>query len=731
MLTKRGSDPPFDLQMLIKQRMTMTGLRQLLPQIVYFPKHEPFHWGWRNGSCCSFKKECIAKSKTRRTLHLLHQQWAKGDVVQRLFLAVAVLLLPFLLFVFTLICLIFLSLTLIEMLGGTVLAPRFAMEYLNWLSKDLFYLREALMFWAAVGALLSWLSRLSARLSSRMRVVQALCGRILLGSGLFIAIGLFLWVLALQWAGLANSSTASTFLGLLPFNDPIAHWGGGREFLATGQWDDWVGRRPVSAAMRLLTLSGGSYTGMIVVQTMACAFAVWLAARSVGKRYGLWSSVIFFGFAFGSIYPYLCSPMSETLGLTLAMLCIPLLLHGLCSRSLPWLIAGAGGIWLSLLCRMGAMFVIPCLGLWFLWICRDNMRKMATVCAILFLILFTGLAYNAVLKHCYVTSEASTASNLSYSFCGLTLGGEWDIPLEMYKKELEGRSEAETASFLYRKGWENLQQQPGVFFNALFTSMEKFYHSHRYVYSHFTLNKITKFLRRAALLGVLYWFLRRRLDGEASFYIAALSGIMLSSAVTMGSDGMRTMLNSFVFFWMIAATGGMAPLFQSKAALKYSHTKEACTALALFLFLLTAGLSVPALVAQSTSPLPTSVHGGLVKRNATWDTSTTITVRGGGWLAGFLVVPDNTPIPKDVPAVSLSQLTKALAIQWGKQTAPHHWPVAPFALLATSTQHIIVGDLRLLTEDAPWWRVTVAPFQRQPINDILYTIPLETMDITR
>src|SRR6266542_3202279 len=514
-------------------------------------------------------------------------------------------------------------------------------------------------------------------------------------------------ILSSHWLG--YDSGAFSIAGMAPYSDGAGYWSEAEEVLRGNPWTSISVQRPVAAALRLVLLYfGQNYTGMLLVQAGALSLAMCLAVLAVGRWRGVWAGAAFAGLAFTTLKTWIGSSSTEALGLILCLLSLPILITGLRRRSLPWLLVGLAGLWFTLLSRMGAMFLVPALGIWLLWAFRKQQGAWKKICLAGAIIAVSGLAYSYAYRNMYSDDDISLGGNFAYSFCGMTLGGDWHAPSAHYP-ELKQMGPVEQHTFLYGKAWENLRQDPKPFLRVIKQNIASFvtFRSHddslaRLIWSGYEVHPSGKAgyilpygILCLVILGARLIIVGRRLPGELSLYMAIFLGIWSSYAIVLRDDGIRVLSSAAPLLWLIGASFFVVP----EGILAFKGTGQALprqTPAKVCAVLLAAFLAIAFI-------LPACVGEGET-RQAPQDA-----LAGGASIAGLLVVPNGAPLPLDVPALSeerfkmlFTDKLPSLGYHIGPKAA---WPKPPFVLGSMLTNFIIGPPELLQKPEVDFWLV--------------------------
>jgi hypothetical protein len=624
--------------------------------------------------------------------------WRKSGRASQLSLGVSLALLPLPLLLASCISLAYIISILISLgLGHALPAaslPRFFPGLEGYLHAVSF--RNLFLGWAVIGALWSWLTAPRAiHAQALARTVKAFTARLARSGGLLCLTAAIFLILSSYWLG--YDSGAFSIAGTAPFVDAAGYWSEAEQVLRGNLWMTSISiQRPVAAALRIVLLYfGQNYTGMLLVQTGALSLAMCLAVLAVGRWRGVWAGAAFAGLAFTTLKPWIGASSTEALGLILCLLSLPILITGLRSRSLPWLLVWLAGLWFTLLSRMGAMFLVPALGLWLLRAFRKQQGAWKKILLAGAIIAVSGLAYSYAYRNMYSEGNISLGGNFAYSLCGMTLGGNWGTPYAHYP-ELKQMGSMEQHTFLYSKAWENLRQDPKPFLRVItqnitsFVAIRSHYDSLARLtwsgYEHHPWGKAGYILPYGILClvipGALLIIVGRCLPGELSMYLAIFLGIWSSSAIVLHDDGIRVLSSAAPLLWLIGASFFVVPegilAFKGAGQTLLRQTPAKVSAVLLAAFLAIAFI------------LPACINKGKT-RQAPQDA-----LAGGASIAGLLVVPNGAPLPLDVPALSEERFNMLFTDKLPYLRPKAAWPKPPFVLGSIEQPPFVLGNVQTI-----------------------------------
>ncbi len=367
-------------------------------------------------------------------------------------------------------------------------------------------------------------------------------------------IGMVAFALPVYEAWRGVRTRYATVGGLLPWSDALDYYRGALHLLETGLLDDWNARRPVNAALlavRLL-LTGGDLQLTIALQTVIVALACLMAAREVGRSFGLLSAVMFFATLLAFASDYTPTTLSETHGLAFGTLAFATLCRAATERSRRAFAVGMFVLSLALGARSGAFLVLPALLAWALvWLKskgEGRRSRLSWDAAIIGgVAALGGLAVPLLFHALWGTSGQLPQGNFSYTLYGMAVGGgPWtqiytDHP-ELFAGAGGGRGvEAE----IYRLAFEQIRTRPHLFAQAYFANLARF----PIVFLGIVPDHI---FAVASAIGLVFLLTARR-TATSALLLYAQAGILLSSPFLLTDGGRRVFAATVPFQCVFAA----------------------------------------------------------------------------------------------------------------------------------------------------------------------------------
>ena len=326
-------------------------------------------------------------------------------------------------------------------------------------------------------------------------------------------------------------------------------------------------RRPLAEAFRELTTlaAGYSYPGTLLVQLVLMGSALYLTSYTFVQWYGIWSGIGFAGFAFNIARPYLATTLTEPLGYIWGLLSLICFVQSVRQRSLPHALLGLATLTVALLMRMGALFAIPFMVLWFGYAFGKGIASRVRLIGLACAVVVAVVAANAALERLYGADGVGTGNNFAWTTCGLSVGMNWDGCNQLYQAELAKLpNERAQAKFLFAQTWRNFINKPTILLGQLWDNLGSFMRGlwgfmlAGYV-PLYSIDTGEALLVLSPLLASACFFWRHASTIERSFWIAILASIPPSASILMIADGWRLLHVTHLFVAGFFALGFAAP----------------------------------------------------------------------------------------------------------------------------------------------------------------------------
>lgn len=569
---------------------------------------------------------------------------------------------------------------------------------------------------AMVGTVISWLG------SPAFEKHEAALVRYANRYGLLPIAALFLFSLGAPWSGIARPEDlqSNAVGGLVPLFDGRGYFETTFDQVITGHWAPLAEQRPFAAAHRslLMFLTGYCNIRFLLLQAMAIACVTYVATRAVTLWRGLWSGLMFFALTFAMVRPYLTTHLTEPLGQFWALLAVPLVIRLLRRGAL---VDGAGSflaITLSLLTRMGSMLTIPCFAVWFAWSQARDAKRLKIALLTLSAVLLGCSLVSVTLLRLYGSGMGAVGSNSSFVICGATHGGDWTTCRSLYAEELRNAGApfgAAEAHFLYAKAWEQFRRNPSILFHRLIEGERMFLanlvpvmlggYTTPFTPPWFPQTPWTLIV----VIGLTITFWRARERSELSFWLFMWLGLLASAPLVIFADGWRVLSSALPLVAVFFACG-FATHAGTRPALVPSGDTTSKLTLAGMLLTMSLWVVIPGL-AHRLNPFDAQLFKTIAQKSGER------IVLGGRFMAGFVVIPDDQPVPTDVPSMRRSDFTKALdysghqasrEITLPALSSPLAFIVAPNASGTDGIRYVLLAPVEVFTRrDVAAWQLTL------------------------
>jgi hypothetical protein len=375
-----------------------------------------------------------------------------------------------------------------------------------------------------------------------------------------------------------------------------------------------------------------------------------LAARSIALWRGIWAAIAFSAFIYIIARPFLATFLTEPLGLFWALLSISFFVEALRLNSRSYALLGFAALSFAEIIRMGSLFTIPALALWIVLTfgsgARDRLASFG-LCAGLAACVIAIQSACAIL---YGSPGTVAGSNFAYTLCGLAAGKDWTACPELFSRQLAGlATEREQTTFLVMKAMQLVSESPAPMLarmaaniRDLLTGIPGFLLNG--IYTHRPLQELPFLI---ALVPGLYLAWRKRTDAEAVFWLLVVLSLITSAALFFADEGWRAMHATWPFVALFASLAFVSPVTTCLRSRSPLLSRRG------------AGFLMATFVA-STLVAPAAAHlwrGSELRRlgqTAALPSEKQSAILAGSTVTGFLVIPDDARVPKNVPILRWS-----------------------------------------------------------------------------
>jgi hypothetical protein len=275
---------------------------------------------------------------------------------------------------------------------------------------------------------------------------------------------------------------------------------------------------------------------------------------------------------------------------------------------------------------------------------RQRLRVFAVGCVLVALVL---LIQN-LCAGLYGSPGATTGDNFAYTLCGLALGRDWTSCPKTFGQEF-GRltTEREQAAFMYSKAVEMIYQNPRLMISSMYQNVQTILDGTLdfMLAGYSGENSIIPERGLLVLMpGLFFTMWRKRAHGELLFWVLMFTSMIVSASIIFRDDGWRSMAATWPLVALFLSLGCSSPAAMNFPArcrpLLSARAGALMIAVVVALIIATPGLTRLWLGPEmariaNTRPAPNADQAILFGRT----------------LTGFVVIPDDVPLPKTVPAL--------------------------------------------------------------------------------
>jgi len=285
------------------------------------------------------------------------------------------------------------------------------------------------------------------------------------------AIGVSMIPLAVAWAG--ADPYYSHIGGVIPWSDAAGYYVGSEHFLQTGELDAWSQRRPLNTAFfaARLAMVGNNFYAALLIQAALFGVAGFLAAYSIARTHGRQAGFAMFAILLVFAARYLPTTLSEPLGITLGAISFALLWDGVWWKCSAAFYAGLFFLTFALLCRPGAMLILPVLVIYAGYLFRADKRFSISRAALATVFILIPFLANKAIIYLYGDGSGAAFSNFATVLYGLAVGGKGWMQVYVDFPELKTMSEAAASAFIYDRAWTYIINQPFLILNAILVGL--------------------------------------------------------------------------------------------------------------------------------------------------------------------------------------------------------------------------------------------------------------------
>jgi hypothetical protein len=354
------------------------------------------------------------------------------------------------------------------------------------------------------------------------------------------------------------------FKGYLPVSDALGYFwcaiaSTGVETVAVPLLaPDWCARRVlyVTSLGAGLGLSGWRPQLVLLIQAIVIGAALAALAFVVARAFGrLAAMVSLVGLLLLAYALSLGNFMTESLGLALGLLGMSLLIgFAVDRRRLPLLYAGLAIFSIGMFARMGALLVLPTVGLW-AWavLFRSAHRPQVRAYIIALVAALAGPLLQVLLVLGVGVDPMNSGGNYATTLYGLSTGSrDWAQAYRDFDPEFKSSPETVAFAKVYAEAFANIRSNPGVFVESLAAGATT------YLATAFVIGALIQYnllLSALCLIGVAWCVVHLR-NAAATLLLVVLVGEILSAPlVFIGPSDHRVLIVSAVARFVLVGVG--------------------------------------------------------------------------------------------------------------------------------------------------------------------------------
>ena len=335
------------------------------------------------------------------------------------------------------------------------------------------------------------------------------------------------------------------FMGYLPMSDALGYYlcsvaSSGIEASPI----EWCARRIFypTALASYLGFTGWRPQFVLLVQAavIGCAVSVFalVVARYLGRlaaivaAFGLF--VVAYEFALGNF-------MTESLGVPLGLFGLTLLLaHAGGQRRITLLYSGLALFSIGMFTRMGALLVLPLLGLWACVVLVRSAEKQRITCCLGALVaVAAGPLLQVLLVLALGGDPANTGGNYATTLYGLTTGSrDWSQPYRDFAQVFQSSSESAAFAKVQAAALANIRDNPSVFLRSLLQNAQAYATG---VFSFGSLTYVNNLLTTFWLIGLAWCAVHARQAIAALLLVVSVGELISVPMVFIGNSDHRVL----------------------------------------------------------------------------------------------------------------------------------------------------------------------------------------------
>jgi len=266
---------------------------------------------------------------------------------------------------------------------------------------------------------------------------------------------------------LASWATADSYVysigGILQTKDASAYITGAEQLIETGEFGQWNQRRPLNTVLlsSRMVLSGLDFRNALLLQAGLFGISIFFVILLIWRQFGTVAAGLMYFLNFAFVAYYLPTTLSESLGMSLALMALAFFLLSVQTEKRTYYYFGLFVMTLALLTRTGPMFVIPFFVLYAGWLYSGNIRYSFKEVAIAVFPVILAILFNYSLNLFYGDATVGSKGSFHYVLYKIAVGGShWEQARFDYAVEFKKLSSTAFADLVYARSLEAIASNP-------------------------------------------------------------------------------------------------------------------------------------------------------------------------------------------------------------------------------------------------------------------------------
>lgn len=373
----------------------------------------------------------------------------------------------------------------------------------------------------------------------------SLLGRSRIGQALIVVLACALAVYLVTFRWEHGQSSFLGFMGYLPISDALGYYS--CSVVSSG-----IGASPIEWCARRIfyPTALASYLGLtewrpqlvLLVQAAVIGCAVSVFALVVARYFSLLAAIVASFGLFVATYEFAIGNfMTEALGVPLGLFGLALLLaYAGGQRHAGLLYSGLALFSIGMFTRMGALLILPLLGLWAcVVLVRSAMKQRLLYCFWALVAVAAGPILQVLLVLALGGDPANTGGNYATTLYGLTTGSrDWNQSLRDFEQLFQSSSESAAFAKVQAAALANIRDNPAVFLRSLLQNAQAYATS---MFTFGSLARVNNLLTALWLIGMVWCVAHARGALAALLLVMSVGELISVPLIFTGSSDHRVL----------------------------------------------------------------------------------------------------------------------------------------------------------------------------------------------